>query len=353
VTVLAGAESAPSAASPSASGPAPYRSSGYGRYVGLKVAGAVGSLAFMLVVNFFLFRVLPGDPARTLGRGRFSTPEQLAEFREAYGLEQPLGQQFITYLRNTLSGDLGISLRYRVPVSDLILDRLWPTLLLVGVSTLLATAIGLWVGMIGAWHRGGGFDRLSTGVTLTLYSMPEWWLGLLLIAVFAVGLGPIPGVFPISGLYDPSTTDRSSVAGVLDLGQHLFLPVLTLTLAYLADYSLIMRSALLDELGEDYLVTARAKGLRDTDVRRRHAVRNALLPTTTIVALNLGFVVSGAITVETVFSIPGLGLLTTEALTIPDYWVLQGTFLVVSAAVIVANLITNLLYGLLDPRVRT
>ena len=183
--------------------------------------------------------------------------------------------------------------------------------------------------------------------------MPEWWLGLLLIAVFAVGLGPIPGVFPISGLYDPGTTDRLSVDGVLDLAQHLFLPVLTLTLAYLADYSLIMRSALLDELGEDYLVTARAKGLRDIDVRRRHAVRNALLPTTTIVALNLGFVVSGAITVETVFSIPGIGLLTTEALTIPDYWVLQGTFLVTSAAVILANLVTNLLYGLLDPRVRT
>ena len=152
MTVLAGAESAPTAASPSAPKGTP-AGRGYGRYVGLKVAGAVGSLAFMLVVNFFLFRVLPGDPARTLGRGRFSTPEQLAEFREAYGLEQPLAQQFVTYLQNTLSGDLGISLRYRVPVSDLILDRLWPTLLLVGLSTLLATAIGLWVGMIGAWHR--------------------------------------------------------------------------------------------------------------------------------------------------------------------------------------------------------
>ena len=143
------------------------------------------------------------------------------------------------------------------------------------------------------------------------------------------------------------------MAGWFDTARHLTLPVITLTLAYLADYALIMRSSLLDELGEDYLTTARAKGLRDVQVRNRHAVRNALLPTTTLVALNIGFVVSGAITIETVFSIPGLGLLATEALSVPDYWVLQGTFLVASAGVILANLVANLLYGLLDPRVRT
>jgi peptide/nickel transport system permease protein len=182
--------------------------------------------------------------------------------------------------------------------------------------------------------------------------MPEWWLGLLLIAVFAVGAGPIPGIFPTGGLHSVDV-EPGTVEYVLDTVWHLTLPVITLTLAYLADYSLIMRSSLLDEMGEDYLVTARAKGLRDVDVRRRHGVRNALLPTTTLIALNLGFVVSGAITIETVFSIPGLGLLSSEALSIPDYWVLQGTFLVASAAVIVANLVANLLYGLLDPRVRT
>ena len=134
---------------------------------------------------------------------------------------------------------------------------------------------------------------------------------------------------------------------------HLTLPVITLTLAYLADYSLVMRSSLLDELGQDYLVTARAKGLRDIAVRRRHAARNALLPTVTLSAINIGFVVSGAITIETVFSIPGLGLLSYEAISIPDFWVLQGTFLIASAAVILANLVANLVYGLLDPRVRT
>lgn len=324
----------------------------YARYVAAKLLGALGSLFFVLVVNFFLFRVLPGDPARTLGRGRFRTAEQLEQFRRTYGLDQPLPQQFLTFLRNTFTGDLGVSLRYRVPVADLLLDRLWPTLLLVGTATVLATIIGVYIGMVSAWNRGRTIDRVWTWSSLTLYSMPEWWLGLLLIAGLSVGIGPLPGIFPTGGLTSIDA-DPGFVAGVLDIAWHLTLPVITLTLAYLADYSLIMRSSLLDEIGEDYLVTARAKGLRDIEVRRHHAVRNALLPTTTVVALNIGFVVSGAITIETVFSIPGLGLLASEALTIPDYWVLQGAFLVASAAVILANLVANLLYGLLDPRVRT
>jgi len=324
----------------------------YGRYVTGKLLGSVGSLLFVLVVNFFLFRVLPGDPARTLGRGRFKTAEQLAAFRHTYGLDQPLPQQFLTFLRNTLTGHLGISLRYRVPVSQLLLDRMWPTLLLVGTSTVLSTLIGVWIGIRGAWRRGGSFDRVSTGTSLTLYSMPEWWLGLLLIALLAVGWGPVPGIFPTGGLHSVDA-EPGTLSGVLDTAWHLTLPVITLTLAYLAEYSLIMRSSLLDELGEDYLTTARAKGLRDIQVRNRHAVPNALLPTTTVIAINIGFVVSGAITVETVFSIPGLGLLGTEALTVPDYWVLQGVFLVASAGVILANLVANLVYGLLDPRVRT
>jgi peptide/nickel transport system permease protein len=232
------------------------------------------------------------------------------------------------------------------------MDRLWPTILLVGTSTILATVIGVYLGIRGAWNRGGLFDRISTGTSLTLYSMPEWWLGLLLIAGLGVGFWFVPGIFPTGGLHSPSV-DPNTLHGVLDTVWHLVLPVTTLTLAYLADYSLIMRSSLLDELGEDYLQTARAKGLRDVRVRNHHAVRNALLPTTTIIALNLGFVVSGAITVETVFSIPGLGLLSTDAIGVPDFWVLQGTFLVASAGVIMANLVANLIYGWLDPRVRT
>jgi peptide/nickel transport system permease protein len=328
------------------------RRRGYASYLGLKVLGSIGSLLFMLVVNFFLFRVLPGDPARTLGRGRLHTQAQIDAFNKTYGLDQPLPQQFLTFLKNTAQGDLGLSLQYRQPVSHLLMDRLWTTLLLVGSSTILATLIGVYLGIKGAWERGGLFDKISTGSSLTLYSMPEWWLGLLLIAGLGVGFAFVPGLFPTGGLHS-SDVDPSSLTGVLDTVWHLAFPVTTLTLAYLADYSLIMRSSLLDELGEDYLQTARAKGLRDVVVRNRHAVRNALLPTTTVIALNIGFVVSGAITVETVFSIPGLGLLSTEAIGVPDFAVLQGAFLVATAGVILANLAANLIYGLLDPRVRT
>ena len=328
------------------------RRRGYASYVGLKVLGSMGSLLFMLLVNFFLFRVLPGDPARSLGRGHLNTQAQVDAFNKTYGLGQPLPQEFWTFLKNTASGNLGISIQYRLPVSQLIADRLWPTLLLVGTSTILSTVIGVYLGVRGAWTRGSVFDKVSTGTSLTLYSMPEWWLGLLLIAGLGVGFWFVPGIFPTGGLHTAGV-NPSSVHGVLDTIWHLVLPVTTLTLAYLAEYSLIMRSSLLDELGEDYLLTARAKGLRDLQVRNRHAVRNALLPSTTLIALNIGFVVSGAITVEDVFSLPGLGLLSTDAIGVPDFPVLEGTFLIASAGVIVANLVANLIYGLLDPRVRT
>lgn len=317
-----------------------------------QVLGSFGALFFMLVFNFFLFRVLPGDPVRTLARNRLVSDEQVAELRETLGLDESLPRQFVTYLQNTFTGEFGLSFRYRQPVGDLLLDRLWPTLVLVGVATVLASVIGVYAGMVSAWNRGRFVDNANTGIGLTLYSMPEWWLGLLLLATFGVGVGPIPGLFPTGGLISDGV-EMWSLTGVLDMGWHLTLPIVTLTLAYVAEYSLVMRSSLLDEMGEDYLQTARAKGLRDVHVRRRHAARNALLPTTTLIALNLGFVVSGAITIETVFSIPGLGLLTTEALEVPDYPLLQGTFLFFSAAVIAANLVANLLYAWLDPRVRT
>lgn len=316
-----------------------------------KLGGSAATLMFIIVLNFFLFRVINPHPERTLARGRATTPEQVQAIIAKYGLNEPLPKQFLTYLKSIVTFDFGTSYQYSKPVTTLMLERLWPSLVLVGTSTILSIVIGLSIGTVAAWHRGRRFDKFSTATTITLYSMPEWWLGLILFAIFATGFGPIPRLFPIGQLISPGVK-AFSVDGVIDQGWHLILPVITLTLAYLAEYSLIMRSALLDEMSEDYLRTARAKGLRDILVRRRHATRNALLPVVTLVALNLGFIVGGAITVETVFSIPGLGLLTTDALKIPDIPVLQGTFFVFSAAVVVANLAANLLYGYLDPRVR-
>ena len=306
-----------------------------------------------MVLNFFLFRVLPGDPAATLGRGRFKTEEQREAFREQYGLDESLGQQFLTYLGNLAHGDLGVSLRYRVPVSDLIADRLPITLLLVGTSTILAIVIGVWIGILerlaARWWLRPVLDRLEPGALLDagVVARPAADRGL------RGGDGSVRGHLPDrrAALDRGRARDASSTCSTRPGTS--CCRSRTLTLAFLAEYALVMRSSLLDELGEDYLITARAKGLRDIQVRRHHAVRNALLPTTTVAAISIGFIVSGAITIETIFSIPGLGLLEYEAISIPDYWVLQGTFLIAAAGVILANLLVNLAYGLIDPRVRT
>jgi peptide/nickel transport system permease protein len=203
------------------------------------------------------------------------------------------------------------------------------------------------MGIYSGWRRGSAVDIGSMTTSLVFYSMPEFWLGIILLIVFATYLG----LFPTGGLQSV-TGEFSGIGRVTDYINHLFLPALTLTLAYVGEYYLVMRSSLLDVLGEDYVTTARAKGLREKLVLRRHAVRNAMLPTVTIIAINFGFVIGGAITVETVFSYPGLGLLTFEALQAKDYPLLQGTFLFFSLAVIAANLVADLLYGYLDPRVR-
>ncbi len=324
-------------------------SGGLLRYTARRSLTALGTMVFVLVVNFVLFRLLPGDPTNLYLRGRNVSAEQLIKLREQ--LNKPIGEQFITYIRNPFSSTLS-STKYNQPVWDVIAPHIWPTVLLLGVSTLLSTAIGIWLGIRTGWGRGSRFDQISTATTLTLYAMPEFWLGMLLLLVFTGGFWIIPDLFPVNGMSTPGV-DTSTPAGWLNVAWHLVLPATTLTLAYLAEYSLVMRSSLLDELGEDYLVTARAKGLMDAQVRRRHAVPNALLPTTTLIFLNIGFIVSGAITVETVYSWPGLGLLSYDALRGPDVPLLQALFLLFSLSVVVFNVMADVLYAVLDPRVRT
>lgn len=320
------------------------------RYVLTKAGGALVSMVAVVFSGFFVFRILPGDPVRALTRDRPVTPEQMEDLRRQYGLDQPLIAQFGDYLVRVFSGDLGVSYQYNAPVTQLIADDLWATVLLVGSATVVSAAIGLRLGISGAWHRGGFADRLNTGIALTLWSVPTFWLGLLLITVLAVGIGPLPGLFPTGGMNSAGVD--GFLPTLLDQLHHLVLPCLTLVAVIYAQYLLIMRAALLDEMGSDYLVTARAKGLRDAVVRRRHAVPNALLPTVTLIFLNLGGVVSGAILVETVFSWPGLGSLFYEALTVPDAPLLEGLFIFFAAAVILMNLAADLLYPVLDPRVR-
>jgi peptide/nickel transport system permease protein len=318
------------------------------RFVTLKVLGALATLAFVVVFNFFLFRVVESDPVSNLFRGRNLTVQQKEQLRQQFGLDGSKLEQFGRYVGQTVQLNFGRSYTSNEPVMSEIASRAWPTIALVGISTLLSAVFGILIGIVAAWKRGSPTDYASTGFTMATYSMPDFWLGMLLLVTMAVSLD----LFPVGGISDPSASG-GSISHVLDQAHHMFLPALTLTVAYLGEYAIVMRSALLDTMREDYLTLARAKGLRDVAVRNRHAVPNAILPVVTLIAINFGFVLSGAIAVETIYSWPGLGLLTYDALRGPDLPLLQGLFIVFSAAVIFFNLVADLLYAYLDPRVRT
>jgi peptide/nickel transport system permease protein len=305
---------------------------------------ALGTLIFVLLANFFIFQLLPGDPLARYKGARNISAEDLQRLREEY--DGPIWEQFFTYIQDPLQFDSFSSISGK-PVWDEILGALPWTLILLGTATIVATIVGVWIGIRAGWGRGSRFDKVSTGVTLFLYATPEFWLGLLLILFFAVGLDLFPTGSNISSGLDPWTLE-----GVISIAWHTVLPASALAAVYLADYSLIMRASMVDELGQDYLTTARAKGLMDRAIRRNHAVPNASLPTITLIFLNIGFVLGGAITVETVFSYPGLGLLTWEAVGEQDIALLQGIFLLFSLSVLVFNVLADIVIAIVDPRIR-
>ena len=307
----------------------------------------MGTVLFVLVLNFFMFRILPGDPERVLLRDSRASPSVLDEVRAEMGLDRPLGAQFVDYIGDTFRGELGLSYLSSQPVKEVIGSAVWPTILLLGVATVGATGIGIALGTYGGWRRGTAKDTTTLGFSLVTYAMPEFWLGMLLLLLFSVTLGWLPTSF----MSTPGLSEAPLSTQFWDTLRHLFLPAITLILALLGEYALIMRSSVIEVMNEDFVTTARAKGMREALVLRKHVVPNALLPVVTLAALNLGFIVSGAITVETVFSWPGLGSLTYDAINANDYPLLQGLFLLFSAAVIFANLAADLLLGVLDPRV--
>nr|WP_279493568.1 ABC transporter permease [Actinocrispum wychmicini] len=327
-----------------AEAPSPRAGGGVLRYLITKIGAALLSVAMTVVLGFLLFRVMPGDPVATMNRGKPVTGAQLAQQRHDLGLDKPMFAQFWDYIGKLLRGDFGPSYTYNGPAGQVIADRIWPTVLLVGTATLLAALLGLWLGAKSAWHRGGALDRSTVGVALVLWSTPAFWLGLVLMMT-------VGGWFPSGGMQSPDTPD-AFLPHALDIAHHMVLPVITLVAVIYGQYQLVMRASLLEEMNSDYLVTARAKGLRDNHVRRRHAMPNALLPTVTLVFLHLGMVVSGAVTVEAVFSWPGLGQLTYSALVAKDLNLLQGIFIVLVITVVVANFIADVLLRVFDPRVR-
>ena len=322
-----------------------------GRYLARKAAQAILTIFAIVLLNFVLFRMMPGSPERVLLRNPYLTQQKIEQVRVAWGLDKPLiPDQLVAYVGSTLSGDLGFSFKFRgTPVVEVIGQRFWPTILLIGLAEAIAIVVGLAVGAYAGWRRGGRVDRIGSGISLILWSMPYFVIGMPMIVIFASGLG----WFPTSGMLTVGATYGSFADQLVDFARHLALPLVTVSLGLIGGYSILMRSSIIETRSEDYVTTARAKGLTDRRVLTAHAFPNAMLPMVTWIAINLGYVVGGTITAEVVFNWPGLGTLTVDALGSRDYPVLEGVFLMLSVTVVLANLIADLVYGLLDPRVRS
>lgn len=337
------------------------------RYIARKVGWAIFTILFVIVLNFFLFRVLPGDPARAGLKDPRLTQEAVEAIRVKFGLDKPvincfetlnplvvgdclvnpMETQFFIYVLNLFQGELGISYHTNRPVYNMLGELLMNTVLLIGLGQILAIILGMTLGALAAWKAGTTLDFSALLFSLTAWSLPTFWLGIILLFIGSSQWG-----LPIGGRITPGVTYSSNWAQVQDVGRHLILPTITFTIIFLGEYMLIMRSTLLDVLSEDYILTAKAKGMSTFQILKDHALKNAMLPMVTIIALNLGFTVSGAIQIESVFSWPGLGGAIFTAVGRRDYPMLQGAFLLIAVSVIFANLVADLLYSVMDPRVQ-
>jgi ABC-type dipeptide/oligopeptide/nickel transport system permease component len=299
-----------------------------------------------ITINFFLFRVLPGTAVTDLSRVPHASPQLKHALTVEFGLDKPKWEQYLIYLKNLLHGNMGVSFAYQQPVTHLLIQDLKNTLPMVTVGTVAAIAVGVVTGVLSAWRRGSVPDHVSTNAAIFFYAFPTQWLGLMLLIIFA-------GTLPAGGMSNPFLFGAEPFwQHLADVGQHMILPAATLMLTAYGSYTLVVRSSMLETLGEDYVLTARAKGLPPRRVVRRHAFRNALLPVVTLVALDLGYIVGGALLIEVIFSWPGIGLAMYDAIGQRDYPMLQGGFLILTVAVIVLNLAADLLYFRLDPRIR-
>lgn len=318
-------------------------------YLLRKLLFSLLTIFVVLVINFMLFRVLPGDPVRSvIGRNVRISAEMQASLREQFGLDKPVfPDQFFATLGQWAGGNLGVSWSLRQPVAEVLMSKLGNTLLLIGLGQVLSIFFGVALGLFAGWKRKTSFDVGALTFSLIAWATPTFWLGIILLAAGSTWLG-----LPTGGIVSPQNVGKPLYTVLPDLARHLVLPTLTMTILYLGEYMLIMRSSILEVLSEDYILTAKAKGMSHWQVLWRHGLKNAMLPIVTMIALNLGFTVSGAIYIETVFSYDGLGKLFHTALIRQDYPLLQGAFLLLAVSVIVANMLADILYTTLDPRVK-
>jgi peptide/nickel transport system permease protein len=332
-----------------------------------KLAWSIFTILFVIILNFFLFRVLPGDPARAGIRDPRLKEDAIEMLRVRFGLDKPvincfeslnpikvgsctvnpLDTQFFIYARNLFQGELGISYHTNRPVADILAERLWNTVLLIGAGQILAIIIGVIFGVFAAWKARTSIDYSAVITSLMAWSLPTFWLAIILLF-----WGSNNGL-PLAGKSTPGSSALPLLQQWADIASHMLLPTLTYTIVYMGEYTLIMRSSLMDVLSEDYILTAKAKGLSTFQILKDHALKNAMLPLVTVIAINLGFTVAGAIQIEAVFSWPGLGGAIFEAVGRRDFPVLQGAFVLIAVTVIFANFLADLTYNYLDPRVQT
>ncbi|MCG8684225.1 MAG: ABC transporter permease [Desulfobacterales bacterium] len=303
----------------------------------------------ILTVLFFLFRLSPGDPISKVVDPML-TPEDMKHMISQMGLDKPIWEQYVIYLKNFVTGSFGVSFHYGEPVSQIIKDRLGWTILLFTTSTILAALAGVFLGKVAAWNKGSRLDNVMSISALVCYTLFIPWFALLLLWVMGFKFG----FFPLGGVLSPELwvgNSSSAMAKILDLIHHMVLPLMTLFIINLGSYLLLMRSSMLSVLREDYIITARAKGLSEKVIRDKHAAKNAALPVITSVGLSLAFSINGGALTEQIFTWPGIGRELIFAVSNNDYPLAQACFLLIALVVLVANLVVDLLYAWLDPRI--
>ncbi|GAC1317394.1 MAG: ABC transporter permease [Chloroflexota bacterium] len=315
-------------------------------YVVRRALWAVPLVVAILVLTFFLIHLAPGDPIYALA-GQSGDAAYYAQMRAKFGLDRPLIEQLGMYLLNASHGDFGYSYTHSQPVFTVIADRIPATLLLTAPAVVLSSGLGVWIGAQAAAHRDSPTDHVIVAGTMVGAAIPAFWLGQMLVIVFAARWG----LFPIQGM-SAARGNPTGLAGVIDVAHHLVLPVVTLAALQLTLVTRLTRSGVAEALAEDYARTGRAKGLTGGNVLFRHAVPNAFLPVVTLVGSQFGTLLTGAVLTEIIFAWPGLGRLLYDATLARDYPLLMGVFLMASISVIAANLVVDVLYGFLDPRVR-
>jgi len=312
-----------------------------------KALAAIITIVAILCVNFLIFRIAPGDPVRMMFKDPRVSAQALALQRQKFGLDKPLSGQFVAYLNQLAHGEMGISFWQRRPVTEVIAERIPATLVLVITALIIAVLIGVALGAVAGWKSGTKLDTFILSASLTLYSIPTFSLGIILLLVFAYTLA----LFPLGGIVTPAS-GYEGMEYIRDVAWHMLLPCFSIILWYIGEYVLLTRSSMMDVMGQDYIATARGKGLTESRILRSHALRNALLPVVTLTGINVGFAIAGVIEAETVFSWPGIGRLVYDAVLKRDYPLLQGVFLVFAVSVVLANLVIDMIYGFIDPRIK-